>query len=256
MNDRSFQQPLLLAFIPRRGTVDAAFGPPPDTALKMIRSRHVIGRQLASLTVVRSTGHLPAAAARAVSGRHELPCPQSSSASSSASAPAASCSTIDQHRQYSSTPVRSYSASTYVLSSPFSGGIGGSQSSSSGKARRKGNRRRKFIPRKAAVALTPKARTFFKSLLENATTNQSNNGGGNTEQSDDAIIGIQLTYSQSTTGEPRMVFGFSFLRASALHPNDEAVSLEVLEDGEAPKPPADALEDGLPKLYMCIMMQY
>ena len=95
--------------------------------------------------------------------------------------------------------------------------------------------------------MTPKARTFFKSLLENVTSNQSD---GESKQSDDAIIGIQLTYSQSTTGEPRMVFGFSFLRASALHPNDEAVSLEVLEDGETPKPPAEALEDGLPKLYV------
>ena len=28
------------------------------------------------------------------------------------------------------------------------------------------------------------------------------------------------------------------------------VSLEVLEDGETPKPPADALEDGLLKLYV------
>ena len=46
-----------------------------------------------------------------------------------------------------------------------------------------------------------------------------------------------------------MVFGFSFLRASALHPNDEAVSLELLEDG-SPKLPADAMEDGLPKLYV------
>ena len=47
-----------------------------------------------------------------------------------------------------------------------------------------------------------------------------------------------------------MVFGFSFLRSSALDPNDEAVSLEVLEDGETPKSPAEALDDGLPKLYV------
>ena len=121
----------------------------------------------------------------------------------------------------------------------FSGGIGDNPSSSPSTAR-KGNRRRKFIPRKAAVALTPKARTFFKSLLENATAKEKDGDG---KQSDDAIIGIQLTYSQSTTGEPRMVFGFSFLRGSALHPNDEAISLEVLEDGETAKPPAEALED-------------
>ena len=196
------------------------------------------------LAVARSAGHLPAAAARAVSCRHELLCPHSSSAS--ASAPSVSCSTFAQRRQYNSRPVRRYSASASLLSSPFSGGIGDNPSSSQGKTRRS-NRRRKFIPRKAAVALTPKARTFFKSLLENVTSNQSNEDGN---KSDDAIIGIQLTYSQSTTGEPRMVFGFSFLRASALHPNDEAVSLEVMEDGETPKPPADALEDGLPKLYV------
>lgn len=114
------------------------------------------------------------------------------------------------------------------------------------------SRKRKFIPRKAAVALTPKARTFFKSLLENVAANQSDKS--TSESEDDPIIGIQLTYSQSTTGEPRMVFGFSFLRSSALHPNDEAVSLEVSvldEDGsETPKSPADALDDGLPKLYV------
>ena len=98
--------------------------------------------------------------------------------------------------------------------------------------------------------MTPKARTFFQSLLKNVAANQSKQTDDNAKQSDDAIIGIQLTYSQSTTGEPRMVFGFSFLRASALHPNDEAVSLEVLEDGKTPKAPADALEDGLPKLYV------
>jgi len=98
------------------------------------------------------------------------------------------------------------------------------------------------------VALTPKARTFFKSLLENVATNQSDKGSSDAE--DDPIIGVQLTYSQSTTGEPRMVFGFSFLRSSALDPNDEAVSLEVLEDGETPKSPAEALDDGLPKLYV------
>jgi len=46
-----------------------------------------------------------------------------------------------------------------------------------------------------------------------------------------------------------MVFGFSFLRASTLNSNDEAVSLDVLEDGETPQPLAEALEDGLPKLY-------
>ena len=102
------------------------------------------------------------------------------------------------------------------------------------------------------MALTPKARAFFKSLLENVAANQSDKS--TSEYDDDPIIGIQLTYSQSTTGEPRMVFGFSFLRSSSLHPNDEAVSLEVSvseEDGtETPKSPADALDDGLPKLYV------
>ena len=212
----------------------------------MIRSRQIIGRKLSFLDVARSGGHLPALAARAVSCRRELPCPHSSYSSVSASAPSVSCSTFDQRRQYNPRQARSYSMSTSVSSSPFSGGIGDNHFSSPSTAR-KGNRRRRFIPRKAAVALTPKARTFFRSLLENVTSIQSD---GESKQSDDAIIGIQLTYSQSTTGEPRMVFGFSFLRASALHPNDEAVSLEVLEDGETPKPPAEALEDGLPKLYV------
>ena len=103
------------------------------------------------------------------------------------------------------------------------------------------------------MALTSKARTFFKSLLENVAANKDSENSKESEE-DGPIIGIQLTYSQSTTGEPRMVFGFSFLRSSTLHPNDEAVSLEVSvseEDGtETPKSPADALDDGLPKLYV------
>jgi hypothetical protein len=154
--------------------------------------------------------------------------------------------------RYHSRTIRSYSVTSFAPSSPFGGsGIDDKQAQSPrSNARTSSGRRRKFIPRKAAVALTPKARTFFQSLLKNAAANQSKQTDGDAKQSDDAIIGIQLTYSQSTTGEPRMVFGFSFLRASALHPNDEAVSLEVLEDGETPKAPADALEDGLPKLYV------
>mmetsp|Transcript_15358 Transcript_15358/g.33193 ORF Transcript_15358/g.33193 Transcript_15358/m.33193 type:complete len:232 (+) Transcript_15358:119-814(+) len=115
------------------------------------------------------------------------------------------------------------------------------------KTKVKKRQRRKFIPRKAAVALTPKAREFFQSLLEGVTSTHDSKPQSKEEK--DPVIGIQLTYTQSTSGEPRMVFGFSFLRASTLHPNDEAVSLELLDDG-SPKLPADAMEDGLPKLYV------
>ena len=46
-----------------------------------------------------------------------------------------------------------------------------------------------------------------------------------------------------------MVFSFSFVNANELDEQDEGVSLEVDEDG-TPKSPRDALDDGLPKLYV------
>jgi hypothetical protein len=78
-------------------------------------------------------------------------------------------------------------------------------------------------------------RKFFKSLLEIAPTEDT--------------IGIMLHYDQSKTGEPRMVFSFGFVTAAELGPDDEAVSLELLEDG-TPKKPVDAMNDGLKKLYV------
>lgn len=98
---------------------------------------------------------------------------------------------------------------------------------------KKTKRKKKFVPRKAAVELTENARTLFQKLLENHPTRD----------------GILLNYNQSSTGEPRMVFSFSFVSRDELDEQDEGVSLEVDEDGN-PKPPKDALDDGLPKLYV------
>uniref|UniRef100_A0A7S1GL56 Uncharacterized protein n=1 Tax=Cyclophora tenuis TaxID=216820 RepID=A0A7S1GL56_CYCTE len=92
-----------------------------------------------------------------------------------------------------------------------------------------------FVPRKAPVALTEKARTFFRSLLK---TNKK-----------PSVAGIILNYHQSSTGEPRMVFSFDFVESTQLSPDDEGVSLEVQDDG-SPKPPDQSMDDGLPKLYI------
>ena len=117
------------------------------------------------------------------------------------------------------------SQSKSPLSSPLS-----MNAKSTTTSRRKG---RKFIPRKAAVKLTEKARTLFQKLLENHPTRD----------------GILLNYNQSSTGEPRMVFSFSFVSNDELDDQDEGVSLEVDEEGN-PKSPRDTLDDGLPKLYV------
>ena len=96
-----------------------------------------------------------------------------------------------------------------------------------------------FIPQKAPVKLTPKARKFFKSLLE--------------LNDNEAIIGVMLKYKQSGTGEPRMVYTFDFVKESELTDKDEPVSLEILESNdeeEIPKKPQDSYDDGLPKLYV------
>ena len=60
---------------------------------------------------------------------------------------------------------------------------------------RKKRKKKRFIPRKAAVQLTPKAREFFKKLLESDPTKK----------------GILLDYHQASSGEPRMVFSFKFV---------------------------------------------
>jgi hypothetical protein len=65
-----------------------------------------------------------------------------------------------------------------------------------------------FIPRKAPLLLTETARKFFKALLKG-------------KEDDKNVIGIMLNYHQSSTGEPRMVFAFYFVRADQLGKNDE-----------------------------------
>lgn len=47
-----------------------------------------------------------------------------------------------------------------------------------------------------------------------------------------------------------MVFTFDFVTTEGLDPDDEGVSLEMLEDGVTPKPPSASQNDGLPKLYV------
>jgi hypothetical protein len=105
-------------------------------------------------------------------------------------------------------------------------------------------KRRSFVPRKAAVQLTEKARHFFKLLLESPPRKE--------------VIGIMLNFDQSKSGEPRMVFSFSFVAADEIDcEQDEGVSLELIQsidaNGEeflAPKPPEESRLDGLPKLYV------
>ena len=129
-------------------------------------------------------------------------------------------------------------------------------------AKKASQRRRRtttFIPQKAAVSLTNEARTIFKDLLSRSPRPN--------------IVGIWLTNTQSRTGQPRMVYGFSFVTADELSPQDEAVSLQVVQvihsndDGDTtttsttttqenesvlvvPKAPTDARNDGLPKLHV------
>ncbi len=112
-----------------------------------------------------------------------------------------------------------------------------------------------FIPRKAPVKLTPKARQFFKALLQNKI------------ESDDSknVIGILLSYQHSQSGQLRMAFTFDFVTVDQLGRKDEPVSLEVVQKAqtrdnkqgeeeeeieEIPKSPEESLNDGLPKLYI------
>lgn len=90
-------------------------------------------------------------------------------------------------------------------------------------------------PRKAAVHLTPKAREVFHQMIA-ATKSE----------------GILLKYELSTKQAMRMTFKFDLIkdRKKELTDQDEGVSLEVLEDGITPKPPAESWDDGLPKLYI------
>jgi hypothetical protein len=62
-----------------------------------------------------------------------------------------------------------------------------------------GNKRTKkaFIPRKAAVNVTPKAREYLKLLIANSPKERTK--------------GIMINYEQGSDGSPRMVFTFNFL---------------------------------------------
>ena len=87
---------------------------------------------------------------------------------------------------------RHYSPTSLICdSSPFSD----NNNSDSQTLTRKKRKKKRFIPRKAAVQLTPKAREFFKKLLESDPTKK----------------GILLDYHQASSGEPRMVFSFKFV---------------------------------------------
>eukprot|EP00986_Skeletonema_menzelii_P021411 scaffold34415_cov143-Skeletonema_menzelii.AAC.2 len=92
-----------------------------------------------------------------------------------------------------------------------------------------------MIPRKAALHLTPKAREIFRKLIE-ATGSE----------------GIKLKYEMSSQHALRMAFKFDLIKdaKTELSFDDEGVSLEVLDDGVTPKPPAESWNDDLPKLYI------
>eukprot|EP00978_Attheya_sp_CCMP212_P019918 scaffold56562_cov53-Attheya_sp.AAC.1 len=120
--------------------------------------------------------------------------------------------------------------------SPFAGSAAPKQGQRAGKAR---SRARRMVPRKAPVLLTENARTMFQKLLASITSEKN--------------VGIILNYTQSSTGEPRMVYSFDLVTQADLTPDDECVSLELIEDkygNLVPKLPADSLNDGLKKLYV------
>lgn len=103
-------------------------------------------------------------------------------------------------RLYSSTPA------TRQASSPFASGGQAKITKTKGGEETKTKRKQKiFIPRKAAVQMTEKARTFFKKLLDM-----------NPEKA-----GVMLNYGQSSSGEPRMVYSFDFVTKENLDPGDE-----------------------------------
>mmetsp|Transcript_5200 Transcript_5200/g.9188 ORF Transcript_5200/g.9188 Transcript_5200/m.9188 type:complete len:217 (-) Transcript_5200:73-723(-) len=92
-----------------------------------------------------------------------------------------------------------------------------------------------MVPRKAALALTPKSRDIFQKII--AATGSE---------------GIMLKYEMSTQHALRMAFKFDLIKDAKkeLDDQDEGVSLEVLEDGVTPKPPSESMDDNLPKLYV------
>lgn len=94
-----------------------------------------------------------------------------------------------------------------------------------------------MIPRKAAIAITPKARNILKQII-NITKSQ----------------GILLKYEISSQHALRMAFKFVLIKdlTTEIDTNtDEGISLEVLDvDGFTPKSPIDSYNDNLPKLYI------
>eukprot|EP00571_Detonula_confervacea_P017737 CAMPEP_0172312416 /NCGR_PEP_ID=MMETSP1058-20130122/17452_1 /TAXON_ID=83371 /ORGANISM="Detonula confervacea, Strain CCMP 353" /LENGTH=132 /DNA_ID=CAMNT_0013025863 /DNA_START=477 /DNA_END=875 /DNA_ORIENTATION=- len=92
-----------------------------------------------------------------------------------------------------------------------------------------------MVPRKAALALTPKARDIFKKII--AATGSE---------------GIMLKYEISSQHSLRMAFKFDLVKDAEkeIGAQDEGVSLELLEDGVTPKLPSDSWNDNLPKLYI------
>ena len=81
--------------------------------------------------------------------------------------------------------------------------------------------------------MTESARELFVKLLESQPDKD----------------GILLDYHQSSSGQPRMVFSFRFVKKDDLHEQDEGITLEVNEDG-TPKTPAETWDDGKQKLYV------
>jgi hypothetical protein len=129
-------------------------------------------------------------------------------------------------------------------------------------------KRKKIIPKRAPVKLTPKARKFFKDLIDLKAKSKENDNSIKTEN---LIAGIILKYQQSNTGQPRMVFTFDYVAQNELSDRDEPVSLEIIgtkqpsdtESDESvsdasgdmimieiPKSPQESYDDGLPKLYI------
>ena len=93
-----------------------------------------------------------------------------------------------------------------------------------------------MVPRKAAIAITPKARTILKQII-NITKSQ----------------GILLKYEISSQHALRMAFKFVLIKDISTEINtntDEGISLEALDDGITPKSPSDSYHDELPKLYI------
>jgi hypothetical protein len=95
--------------------------------------------------------------------------------------------------------------------------------------------RKQFVPRKAAVQITENARKFFLALLEHPPRPE--------------ICGIMLNYNQSSTGEPRMVFSFTFVTPNDITDDDEPVTLRVDKHGQ-PLTPMETRNDGERKLYV------